>query len=144
MPPFESARSALGDIVRSQDAAWCAGDAITFASHALPDIVFTNIVGMFSVGLAPFIAQHEQIFSTIYKGSRLAQEIVHLTMATDAVAIIDTLTSVFDFNHLPPGVVATDGVLRTRLEQVVVLRDGVWRVQSFHNVAVSPVAISRR
>jgi hypothetical protein len=40
-----------------------------FAERALQDISFTDIFGMFSVGKAPFVAQHERIFSTIYKDS---------------------------------------------------------------------------
>lgn len=108
----------------------------------MPNIVFTNVVGMFTVGIEAFNAQHAHIFSTIYKGSYLSQELVHVTMVADDVAIIDTLTSVTGFSHLPPGAVPIDGALRTRLEQVLVYRDGAWRVQSFHNVPLSPAAMS--
>jgi uncharacterized protein (TIGR02246 family) len=140
--PTQDVQNAISEIISAQDAAWCAGDADAFGASALPDVVFTNVVGMFSVGVEPFNAQHAHIFSTIYKGSRLSQEIVHVTMVSDDVVIVDTLTSVTGFSQLPPGAVAIEGALRTRLEQVLVRRDGRWRVQAFHNVPVSPAAVS--
>ena len=45
-----------------QIAAWGAGDAEAFAADARDDVVFTNVVGMFSIGKAPFVAQHARIF----------------------------------------------------------------------------------
>lgn len=140
--PSEGVEQAIADVIAAQDAAWGAGDAAAFGASAMPDIVFTNVVGMFSVGVEAFNAQHSHIFSTIYKNSRLSQELVHLTMVADNVAIVDTLTSVTGFTQLPPGAAAIDGALRTRLEQVLVYRDGEWRVQAFHNVPVSPAAMS--
>ena len=140
--PNDETRAAIERVVAAQDAAWCAGDAAAFGASALPDVVFTNVVGMFSVGAVPFNAQHAHIFATMYRGSRLAQEVVHVTMVTDDVAIVDTLTAVTGYGELPPGAEAIDGALRTRIEQVMVRRDGDWRVQSFHNVPVHPVAMT--
>ena len=139
--PTAETRVAILAILAAQEAAWNAGDAAAFGTSALPDVVFTNVVGMFSVGIEPFNAQHAHIFATMYKGSRLSQELVHVAMVTDEVAIVDTLTAVTGYGHLPPGAAPIDGALRTRLEQVMVRRDGAWRVQSFHNVPVNPVAM---
>lgn len=136
----EHTRQAILDMIAAQDTAWCAGDAAAFGASVLPNIVFTNVVGMFSIGVEAFNAQHAHIFSTIYEGSSLSQELVHITMAAEDVAIVDTLTSVTGFRHLPPGATAIDGALRTRLEQVLVNREGVWWVQSFHNVPINPAA----
>lgn len=138
----EETIAAIGALLARQDAAWCAGDAAAFGADVLPDVVFTNVVGMFSIGKEPFDAQHAHIFATIYRGSRMAQELVHVTMASAEVAIVDTLTAVTGYGHLPPGAAPIDGALRTRLEQVLVRRDDAWRVQAFHNVPVSPAAAS--
>ena len=73
--------------------------------------MFTNVVGMFSIGRAPFVAQHEHIFSTIYKGSRMEQEIVAITLVRPDVAIVDTLTELVDAPHRPPGVELIDGAV---------------------------------
>ena len=99
---------AMVHLLAMQDAAWAAGDAVAFGESALPDIVFTNVVGLFSVGVERFIAQHAHIFSTIYKESRLEQRLVKITMATADVAIVDSLTTVRGFHRLPPGSTATN------------------------------------
>jgi uncharacterized protein (TIGR02246 family) len=131
-------RAAIEAILERQAVAWAAGDAEAFAADTLDGVVFTNIVGMFSVGRAPFVGQHAQIFSTIYKGSRLTQEMVAVTPVRPDVAIVDTLTRLVDALHRPPGIELIDGAVRTRLEQVMVKDGGAWKVASFHNVAVHP------
>ncbi len=133
-------KTAILELIAAEDAAWKAGDAAKFCEAALPNVVFTNIVGMFSVGQEPMRRQHERIFSTIYKGSTVHQSLANLEMIGSDVAIVDTLTRVTDFKSLPPGAEAIDGALTTRLEQVMVHQGGRWRVASFHNVTVNPAA----
>jgi len=141
MPESDSAdRAAITTLIANEDAAWNKGDAAAFSAHTLPGIVFTNIIGRFLVGRAPFEAQHAKIFSTVYKGSTLHQSIEHLVFIRSDVAIVDTITEVSGFHALPPGIQATDGKLRTRLQQVLVRNDAQWRVASFHNVPVNPEA----
>jgi uncharacterized protein (TIGR02246 family) len=136
----ETARQEIESLIAGEDDAWNRGDATGFAARALPDVVFTNIVGMFSVGKPPFLAQHERIFSTIYKGSNCHQSIQHITLLKPDVAIVDTLAVVTGFQHTPPGIGTIDGAIHARLEQVLMrLKDGWW-VASFHNVAVNPAA----
>ncbi len=138
--PSEADRVAILAMIDAQSQAWNAGDAVAFGERALPDIVFTNIVGLFSVGAEPFEAQHAHIFATIYQGSRMVQRLERVTMASDDVAIVDTLAAVTGYRRLPPGVEPIDGALTTRLEQVIVRRDGGWWMQAFHNVPVNPAA----
>ena len=138
MPLNNVDRAAIEAVLTRQSAAWGAGNAGAFAADAQEGVVFTNVVGMFSIGRAPFIAQHEHIFSTIYKGSRMEQEIVAITLVRPDVAIVDTLTKLVDAPHRPPGVELIDGALRSRLEQVMVKDGTEWKVASFHNVAVNP------
>jgi uncharacterized protein (TIGR02246 family) len=135
-------RHAIEAILPRQSAAWVAGDATSFAGDTQESVVFTNVVGMFSVGRAPFIAQHEHIFSTIYKGSKMEQEVVAVTLVRPDVVIVDTLTKLVDTVHCPPGIELIDGAIRSRLEQVMVKDDGEWKVASFHNVAVNPLVAS--
>jgi uncharacterized protein (TIGR02246 family) len=137
----EEDRLAIEAILKRQSAAWAAGDAAAFSADTVEDVLFTNIVGMFSVGRGPFEEQHARIFTTIYKGSRMEQELVALTPVREDVAIVDTLARVTDAPGHPPGVQTIEGALRTRLEQVMVKHNGTWRVASFHNVAVHPVAM---
>lgn len=133
--------AAIEAVIAGQTAAWARGDAEGFAAASRPDVVFTNIIGMFSVGRAPFVAQHQRIFAGVYKGSQVTQTLTNLTFVRPDVAIVDTLTEVRNYRELPPGMQPVDGALRTRLEQVMVRDDGAWRVASFHNVTVSPAAV---
>ena len=131
--------AAIAALVAQEDAAWAAGDAAAFSAHVRDDIVFTNVVGMFAIGREPFETQHARIFATIYKGSRLTQKIAGLSFVRPDVAVLDTVTEVTGFAELPPGAGAVNGVLRTRLEQVLVRDDdGEWRVAAFHNVPIHP------
>lgn len=133
-------RAAIEAVLARQDTTWAEGDAAGFAADTTDDVSFTNIVGMFSVGRAPFEAQHAHIFATIYRGSRLRQTIAHLAFPRIDVAIVDSMTEVRGFNALPPGVELLDGALRTRLQQVLVKEGDGWRVAAFHNVTIHPAA----
>ena len=134
--------AAITAIIDGETAAWNRGDAAAFAAVTTDDVVFTNIIGMFTVGRAPFEAQHARIFATIYHSSTMRQTIEHIALVRPDVAIVDTLTGVSGFAALPPGVDAADGALHTRLEQVMV-RDGTtWRVAAFHNVVVNARALA--
>ncbi len=136
------ARRELAAFVAAEDDAWNRGDAEGFAARVLPEVVFTNVMGMFSVGKAPFLAQHERIFATIYKGSQNHQEIQHVTMLRDDIAIVDTLAVLTGAQHAPPGVQLIDGAIHARLEQVLVRHSDGWWIASFHNVAVNPAGVS--
>ena len=132
--------AAIRAVLDRQIAAWGAGDAEAFAADTREDVVFTNVVGMFSVGKAPFVAQHARIFATFYKGTRMTQAVEALSFVRPDVAVVNTLTGVDGVHDLPPGFPHADGPLRSRLEQVMVREDGAWRVASFHNVLVGPMS----
>jgi len=136
----DEGRSEIAALIAAEDEAWNHGSAEGFAARVSPEVVFTNIVGMFSVGKAPFVAQHAHIFSTIYKGSTVHQGIQHITFVKPDVAIVDTLAVVQGALHTPPGIQRISGDIHTRLEQVLVRRSDGWWVASFHNVAVNPLA----
>jgi len=130
--------AALLRILDDEGAAWAKGDADAFAAHVRDNVVFTNIVGMFSVGKAPFVAQHKNIFATIYKESSVQQFVQNISFVRSDTAIVDTIAKVVGFHELPPGASAVDGALYTRLEQVMVKENGTWEVASFHNVPIQP------
>ena len=132
----------IAALVGAEDEAWNRGSAEAFGARVLPDVLFTNVMGMFSVGKAPFVAQHERIFSTIYKGSSSHQDIQHITLLKPDVAIVDTLAILTGAQHAPPGVQLIDGAIHARLEQVLIRRPDGWWVASFHNVAVNPAVVS--
>ena len=134
----EAALAEIKAVLDRQTTAWAAGDAQAFGRDVADDVVFTNIVGMFTVGRSGFDRQHAQIFSTFYRNSVMRQAVEHVAFVRPDVAVVDTLTEVEGGGPFPPGFPQHEGVVRTRLEQVFV-RDGErWRVAAFHNVAIPP------
>ena len=133
-------RAAIEAVLQRQMTAWDAGDADAFSADVRKDVVFTNVLGMFVVGKSGFDRQHEHIFGSFYKGSRMRQIVEHIALIRADVAIVDTLTEVEGGGPFPPGFPRQDGVTRTRLEQVMVHEGGRWWVAAFHNVAVPPAA----
>lgn len=131
-------RASIQRILKDQEAAWLAGDAEAFAAHVTSDVVFANTVGMFSVGKAPFVAQHKAIFSSIYKGSEAREFLVHIAFLKPDVALVDIVTKLTGYQQLPTGASDVDGALYTRMEQVMVKQGADWSVASFHNVPIQP------
>jgi uncharacterized protein (TIGR02246 family) len=140
----EPDEAAITRILDDEGAAWLRGDADAFGAHVVPDVVFVNTVGMFSVGKHPFVAQHQGIFATIYKGSEMRQFIEKITFIGGDIAIVDTVTKLSGMEQLPTGAAAVDGALYTRLEQVMVRTGGEWSVASFHNVPIQPKFVDER
>lgn len=136
--------AAILAVLAAQEAAWAAGDAAAFSAAVTDDVVFTNVVGMFSVGRVPFEKQHERIFATFYRGSTMRQTVAHVAFVRADVAVVDTLTEGSGFGPLPPAIArhVADGVIRTRLEQVMVRNDGRWQVAAFHNVPIDAAAVA--
>ena len=60
---------AISEIVRQLEAAWNAGDSISFASHFTDDASFIHIYRGQLDGRVAIEAAHRQIFDTIYRGS---------------------------------------------------------------------------
>jgi len=93
---------------------------------------------MFSRGVPPFLAQHEKIFATLYKGSHMRQFVQAIVFIRPDIALVETVSKLTGFKQLPTGAAATDGALFTRLEQVMVRTGDGWSVASFHNVPIQP------
>ncbi len=94
---------------------------------------------MQTYGLEPFLKQHERIFATIYKGSHneFTLGVVRFVRPDVAVADVDSVLS--KTVSVPPGIVlGPDDSMHTRLQMVLSKEHGVWQIDAFHNVAVSP------
>ena len=132
-------KAAIQAIVQDEQDAWNRGDAKAFAAHFAPDGSFTNVVGMQAYGIAPFIKQHERIFSTIYKGSHNAMTLGNLRFVRPDVAVADIDSVVTNAVSVPPGTEREpDGSLHSKLQLVLSRENGTWGIVAFHNVAVNP------
>ena len=131
-------RESIEAILSRQSLAWVAGDADAFVEAALDMVSFTNVMGMYSVGIEPFRVQHARIFSTIYKGSRMSQAVERVAFIRPDVAIVDTLATLEGVEHLPPGFAPGEGLPKSRLQQIFLKDAGAWRIAAFHNVFINP------
>jgi len=124
-------------ILEQEQAAWNAGDAEAYSRSFHPEGSFTNIVGDTQFGHAVFLVKHAGIFQTIFRGSRLSLTVRRIYSPIPGTAIVDTDAAVEGYQALPPGVVpSSEGVLHTRLLQVMVKENEVWWVAAYHNVDV--------
>ncbi len=137
----QSAEMEIRRLLDRQTDAWNRGDAAAYAADASEKIWFTNILGQTASGRRPFLERHDVIFRTIFRGSRLEQEITRWMPIAPGAAMVETRVTLTGFRVLPPGIAAApDGALHTSLLQVLILEDGHWRIAAYHNVAVSPAA----
>ena len=116
-------------LIAAENDAWDRGDAVAFARPVREDCVFTNIFGQVFEGRDAFQTQHQAIFASIYKGTRLAQRVDHLRFLRPDVAAVDTEAEVTG-----PGRES----LRTKLFQLFVKDGASWSIAVYHNVAVRP------
>jgi uncharacterized protein (TIGR02246 family) len=124
-------------IVEEQGTAWNAGDAIAFSKSFAENGSFTNIRGTVFYGHQAFEDRHREIFAGFFKGSKLAMYIARIRFVRRDVAIVDLATELSNLTGAPPGVRPNAaGRILTRLQQVFVKDNGVWRVESYHNVDV--------
>ena len=127
-------------IVQSESDAWNRGDADGFGAHYAENGSFTNVIGEQLYGRKAFIAQHAQIFSTIYRGSHCILPISKITFLRPDIALVEIDGTVSGASRLPPGLkAAADGALHVKLLEVMSKEKGSWLIQLFHNVGVYPL-----
>ena len=132
-------KTAIQAIVQRLQSAWNRGDAEAFAANFAADGSFTNVIGMQTYGKAPFLKQHERIFSTIYKGSHNEFTIGTLRFIRTDVAVADVDSVLSKAIELPPGILPyPDGSVHAKLQVVLSKENGTWQIDAFHNVAVNP------
>lgn len=137
----EQDRASIKALVQEEGNAWNRGDAKAFAAHFAEDGSFTNIVGMQTYGRTPFQAQHQYIFTTIYKGSHNELTIGRLKFVRPDVAIADVDGVLSNMISPPRGTpLFPDGSMHVKLQLVLSKQDGAWQIDSFHNVTVNPAA----
>jgi len=128
---------AIRKIINEEVAAWNSGDAAAYSRHFAAKGTFTNIYGMVFEGHEQFEKRHAETFATFFRGSVRRETIRNIRFVTHQVAIVDVDTEVTGFGKIPPGVtIQSDGVLRTRLQQVFVKYGAEWWIEAYHNVDV--------
>lgn len=132
--------AAIRKIISDATEAWNRGDAKAYSQQFQENGGFTNVLGMVFYGRKDFEQRHAEIFNTIFKGSTLQQTIRKIRFVRRDVAVVDVDTEMTGYIRLPPGVqTGPDGILRTRLQQVLLKENGTWWIAAYHNVDVKPL-----
>ncbi|HEY5810629.1 MAG TPA: SgcJ/EcaC family oxidoreductase [Povalibacter sp.] len=140
-----AAEVAIRARVATQAEAWSAGDCKKYSDHFAPEGAFTNLFGMVMYGAAAFEKRHCEILATFYRGTTKIHTIRRIRFVTPEVAIVDIDNEIHGVKSLPAGIaVPADGVLRTQLMEVFVLRDGAWWIEAYHNVDLKTAPANQR
>nr|WP_315030205.1 SgcJ/EcaC family oxidoreductase [uncultured Chryseobacterium sp.] len=132
-------REDIKKIIQEEEVSWNKGDADTYSYHFAEEGTFTNILGQYFVGHSEFLMRHQQIFSSVFKGTTMKQSIVSFKFVRENVVIAETLIYVSGFSKSNPltGVsIDENGFLRTRLLQIFQKEKNDWKIVSYHNVDI--------
>ncbi len=133
--PDDEAR--IRRIIQEQEVGWNQGNARKYCARFQEDSSLTSILGSVYYGRATVEERMAEIFAGVFKSSRISKKVQRIRFVGENVAIVDIDTEVRGFKSLPPGVKASpDGVLRTRLQEVMVEENRTWSVVALHNVDV--------
>ena len=107
---------------------WNAGDGVMFARPFADDADFTAITGLQARGRDLIARGHDEILSTIYRGTKNSANIEWIRFVRPDVAIaLVRLTLRYDNGEAFP--------MRPALASMVVTREnGTWMIRSFHNM----------
>jgi uncharacterized protein (TIGR02246 family) len=126
-------------IVSEQADAWNRGDAVAFSRHFAADGISTNLRGQSFVGYDAFLRQHQFLFGSLFRNSKLQQDIDLLRFPEPGLAVVEAVTAVSGLGQMPPGVAPdAKGRLRTRLLEVMTRQGGEWKIVAYHNIDIKP------
>jgi uncharacterized protein (TIGR02246 family) len=130
--------SAIQSILEDEVNAWNTGDAEGYSRHFDTHGTFTNIRGIFAIGYDIFLERHKQILNGIFSNTTLKQEISSLRFLGEDLAIVETFIEVFGcpVGKFPGVFIDDQGVLRTRLLQVLNRNNEQWKIIAYHNVDI--------
>lgn len=129
----------LNQIIRDEIIAWNKGDGEGYSKHFSKNGTFTNIFGWSYVGYDEFLFRHNQIFKTIFFNTELTQDVVSIKFLSPEVAIVETITLVSGLKSPLPyfeSITYEEGKLKTHLLQVFNKVNGIWKIETYHNVLI--------
>ena len=122
---------ALRDIVTKLEAAWNAGDSVTWASFFAEDVDFIHILGVHYNGRVAVEKGHRMIWDTIYKGSVMKFGVEKIRPAGSDVAVVFLLGEMTFFDN------GTERHIKARPTMTVQRAGEGWEVAVFQNTLVA-------
>lgn len=132
MSERESPRAVAERAVRQMEAGWNDADGDAYAAPFADDADFVDIRGSHHSGREPIARGHQELFDSVYRGSRVTMRVADARLLGDGV-VLARVESDLD---APAGPLA--GQNRSTMT-LVLHHDGEdWRVASAHNTLVAP------
>jgi uncharacterized protein (TIGR02246 family) len=105
----------------------------SFAALFCDDASFVNRFGHYVRGVSEIVAMHQPIHETIYRDSKLANELI------DVISLGERAAVVHFWSRLSTGAAHPAGhhELDTLILAVVVWGNGQWRIQALENVSLT-------
>ena len=131
--------AAMEAIVATLDAAWTGQDPVTYAAQ-YADAEWIGPNGAVQTNPAIITAIYTGILTVSpLAGSVRESTIRSLTFLTGTIAVLDIDARVTGFTALPPGIVPWQpGIVRAREKNILVKREGEWRIVKHQQTAVAP------
>ncbi|WP_030675226.1 SgcJ/EcaC family oxidoreductase [Streptomyces sp. NRRL B-1347] len=130
----KSTSKCVDELLAGMARAWNEGDGAALAAHFAEDADFVDVVGRFHRGRAVIAEEHQKIFDTVYRGSRLAIRLLDGRPLADGLLLLHTATTL----HVPEGPRA--GELHGIRTQIVRDAETDGKILAFHNSARTDLA----
>ena len=123
--------AAIRAIVAGLEASWNAADGAGYGTAFAEDADFVNVYGHHFHGRAVIAAGHQQIFETVYRGSRIAGTVEGVRAIGPGVA----LARVAYYLRIPRD--GAEHEARARATLVLTNGGAGWRIAAFHNTPIA-------
>jgi uncharacterized protein (TIGR02246 family) len=120
-------------VVQAFEAAWNAHAMQAFGALFHDDATFVNRFGRYVRGVEAILAMHVPIHETIYRGSRLTNELIDAIALSEAASIVHFWSRLSVGDAHPAGPHSIDTVILA----VVTRHEGDWLIQSLENVTLA-------
>jgi uncharacterized protein (TIGR02246 family) len=127
-------REAIRQLLNDMGQAWARGDASGYAALLTEDSDYVVFDGTWLRGRAANVDQHQRLFDTILRGSRLVGEVENVAFLGPDAALVHSVGAVIWPWQQKPSPAA-----RSRQTTVVVRQHGRWLARAFHNTRLRPL-----
>jgi uncharacterized protein (TIGR02246 family) len=132
-------RAAIQDIVTTFDEAWTAGDAVRYAAQYADVADWVGPTGVVLTDPAAITDLYTRLFTFVFPNTTRRSTIRSLVFLTGAIAVLDIDARGTGFESLPPGIVPWQpGIVRALEKNILIKRDGEWRIVRHQQTSVAP------
>lgn len=121
--------NAIRGLIDTFVAGWNAADAAQLASVFTQEADFTAITGLHARGREVIARGHDEILTTIYRGTTLASEVELIDFLRPGIALVNV-----KFFLRKNGQSFFPGVAHTSCGIVAIQTDGAWQLAAFRNM----------